>query len=94
MAFVIATLDPTDLAIATVAAIAIAGVVGTRTSDWYVSSAGTGLVVLLMSSLSGPEALTITYEERLIETAVGATLAIAFGVLAPALIVRSSPARR
>jgi hypothetical protein len=89
----IAAFGPSDLAIAVVVALAIAGVVATRGSDWYVTSAGTGLIGLLLSSLSGTDALTSTYQERLLETAIGAALAILFGLVVPELIARRSRAR-
>ena len=93
VAVVIAGVGPSAFAIAVLTALAITFVVGTRSSDWYVSAAGTGLTVLLMSSLSGPDALTLTYRERLVETAIGAGLAVVFGVVAPALAARAGPSR-
>lgn len=79
-------LDPSSIGIAIVVALALALIVGTRTSTWYLSSGGTGLVVLLMAGLSGSSAFEATYTERLVETAIGAMLALLLGVLAPRLL--------
>ncbi len=88
VAVIVAALDPSNIGIAVITAVAVAAVVGTRGSNWYVSPAGIGLVVLLMSSLSGPDALAMSYRERLVETAIGGGLALLFGVLIPTLAVR------
>jgi uncharacterized membrane protein YccC len=93
VAALIATFDPTTLGIAVVTALAVAAIIGTRTSRWYLSSAGTGLVVLLMSGVSGADALATTYRERLLETAIGAALAIGFGVVLPSVLERVAPPR-
>jgi hypothetical protein len=84
-------LDPTSIAISVVVAASVAAIIGTRTSAWYLSSAGTGLVVLLMSGVSTSGSFAETYAERLVETATGAALAMIFGVLVPRLIWARRP---
>jgi len=55
-----------------------------RTSRWYVAGAGSGLIVLLISGISGTREFDISFAERLLETALGAGLALTFGVVIPA----------
>ena len=58
--------------------------IAVRTSRWYVASAGSGLIVLLISGISGTREFDIFFAERLLETALGAGLALTFGVAIPA----------
>jgi hypothetical protein len=71
---------PTEVALAVVTVAAIAAMVAVRTSRWYVVPAGTALVVLLMSGLAGAQEFQVSFAERLLETALGAGLALIFGV--------------
>jgi uncharacterized membrane protein YccC len=64
----------------------VTAIVATRTSRWYVSSAGTGLVVLLMSAVSGDDEFKLAFADRLLETTIGAVLAVGFGVVLPAVL--------
>jgi hypothetical protein len=62
---------------------AIAAMVAVRTSRWYVTGAGSGLIVLLISGVAGMHVLEVSFAERLLETALGAGLALTFGVAIP-----------
>jgi uncharacterized membrane protein YccC len=69
------------MAVVTVAA--IAAMVAARTSRWYVTGAGSGLIVLLISGVAGTRVFDVSFAERLLETALGAGLALSFGVAVP-----------
>ena len=75
---------PAEIALAVVTIAAIAAMTAVRTSRWYVASAGSGLIVLLISGISGTREFDISFAERLLETALGAGLALTFGVAIPA----------
>jgi hypothetical protein len=77
---------PTEVALAVVTVAAIAATVAVRTSRWYVVPAGTALVVLLLSGVAGRQVFQISFAERLLETAIGAGLALTFGVAFPAAV--------
>jgi uncharacterized membrane protein YccC len=74
---------PTEIALAVVTVAAIAAMVAVRTSRWYVTGAGSGLIVLLISGVAGTHAFDVSFAERLLETALGAGLALSFGVAVP-----------
>jgi uncharacterized membrane protein YccC len=71
---------PTEVALAVVAVAAVAAMVAVRTSRWYVVPAGTALLVLLMSGVAGGHLFQVSFAERLLETAIGAGLALTVGV--------------
>ncbi len=75
-----------EAAIIVIAVCSVAAMVGTRTSRWYVSAAGSGLVVLLISGVSSTEAFEHAFGDRIFETLLGAALALLLGVLAPRLL--------
>jgi hypothetical protein len=75
---------PTEIALAVITVAAIAAMVAVRTSRWYVTGAGSGLIVLLMSGVAGTQVFEVSFAERLLETALGAGLALSFGVAIPA----------
>jgi hypothetical protein len=75
---------PAEIAIAIVTVAVIAAMVAVRTSRWYVTGAGSGLLVLLISGISGRHVFDVTFAERLLETAIGAGLALTFGITIPA----------
>jgi hypothetical protein len=77
---------PTEIALALVTLSAISAMVAVRTSRWYVAPAGAALVVLLVSGLAGEDVFAVSFVERLVETAIGAGLALAFGVALPSLV--------
>jgi uncharacterized membrane protein YccC len=60
--------------------------VATRSSHWYVTAAGSGLVVLLISGVSSTEAFEHAFSDRILETLLGAALALLLGVLAARLL--------
>jgi uncharacterized membrane protein YccC len=74
---------PTEIALAIVTVAAIAAMVAVRTSRWYIVPAGSGIVVLLASGAAGTHVLDVTFTERIAETALGAGLALTFGVAIP-----------
>jgi hypothetical protein len=74
---------PTEVALAVITVAAIAAMVAVRTSRWYVTGAGSGLIVLLISGVAGTRAFDVSFAERLLETALGAGLALSFGVAIP-----------
>jgi uncharacterized membrane protein YccC len=77
---------PTEVALAVFTVAAIAATVAVRTSRWYVVPAGTALVVLLISGVAGRQVFQVSFAERLLETAIGAGLALTFGVGFPAAV--------
>ena len=80
---------PAELALA---AAAVAAMVAVRTSRWYVTSAGSGLIVLLISGVEHPRPFAVSFADRLLETALGAGLALLFGVAVPAGLRRARAA--
>jgi hypothetical protein len=75
---------PTEIALAIVTVAGVAGMVAVRTSRWYVTSAGSGFIVLLVSGISGTAEFQISFIDRIVETAIGAGLALACGIAIPA----------
>ena len=74
-----------EVLLAAVALAAITAVVATRTSRWYVSSFGSALIVLLLSGVNGTADFHVAFRDRLLETALGAGLAVAVGIIAALL---------
>src|SRR4051812_13222527 len=74
---------PTEIAIAIITVGAVSAMIAVRTSRWYVASAGSGLVVLLVSGVSGASAFAVSFRDRIVETALGACLALTFGLIVP-----------
>jgi hypothetical protein len=75
---------PTETALAIVTIAAIAAMIAVRTSRWYIAPAGSGIIVMLVSGAAGTRVLDVTFTERITETALGAGLALFFGVAIPA----------
>jgi hypothetical protein len=75
-----------ELPLAIIAVCAVTAAVAVRTSRWYVSSAGAGLVVVLMSGVSSTEDFLHAFGDRIVQTLVGAGMAVVLGVLVPKLI--------
>lgn len=74
--------DPSDVVLAAIALGAMAAVVATRGSRWYVSAFGSGLIVLLISGVDGTADFEMSFRDRLLETAIGAGLAVVLGLAA------------
>jgi uncharacterized membrane protein YccC len=74
---------PTEIALAIVTVAAIAAMIAVRASRWYIAPAGSGVIVMLVSGAAGPRVLDVTFTERITETALGAGLALTFGVAIP-----------
>ncbi len=77
--------------LAAAALVALTAVIATRTSRWYVSSFGSALIVLLLSGVNGTADFDVAFRDRLLETAIGAGLAVAVGIIA-ALLAAIAPA--
>ena len=75
--------EPTEIALAVVTIAAIAAMIAVRTSRWYIAPAGSGIIVMLVSGAAGTRVLDVTFTERITETALGAGLALTFGVAIP-----------
>jgi Fusaric acid resistance protein-like len=75
-----------EIGLAVIAVAAITAMVATRSSRWYVAPAGSGLVVLLVSGVSSTKDFEVTLDDRLIGTAIGAALALTFGIALPRLV--------
>jgi uncharacterized membrane protein YccC len=82
---------PSEVVLAVVTVAGVAAVVAVRSSRWYVTSAGTGLLVLLASGVASRDEFAISFVERLGETALGAGLALLFGVAVPLGLRRVAP---
>lgn len=79
---------PAAAVLAVVVLATLAAILAVRASPWYVTAAGTGLLALLASGVAGDEEFRITLDDRLLETLVGALLAVAFGVGFPRIARR------
>jgi uncharacterized membrane protein YccC len=77
---------PAEIALAVFTVAAVAAMVATRGSRWYVAPGGSAFVVLLMSGAASAHAFDVSFAERLVETAIGAALAVVFGVAIPAAL--------
>ncbi len=75
-----------EAALAAITVLTVSAMIATRTSAWYVMSAGSGLLVLLMSGISSTQQFELSFHDRLVETAIGAALAMLFGVITPRLL--------
>lgn len=78
--------DVGDVVIAIVAVCGVTAAVAVHTSRWYVTSAGTGLVVVLMSGVSSTEAFHHAFGDRIVETIIGAALALLLGIGVPRIV--------
>jgi uncharacterized membrane protein YccC len=74
---------PAEIAVALLVVAAVGSMVAVRTSRWYVAPAGSALIILLMSGATSRSAFDISFAERLVETAIGAALALTFGIAVP-----------
>lgn len=80
--------QPPDLMLAVVIIGVVAAIVATRTSRWYVTPAGTAILVMLLIGVSAPDELRYALLERFGETLLGVALAYVFGVAVPFLLNR------
>jgi hypothetical protein len=92
-AWLVVRYQPADLLLAVVIVGVVAAIVATRTSRWYVTSAGTGILVMLLIGLSAPDELRYALLERFGETLLGVALAYTFGVAVPFLLNRRAQDR-
>ena len=74
---------PTEVVLAIVTVATVSAMVAVRTSRWYITGAGGALIVLLISGVSGIHEFKVSFAERLLETALGAGLALTLGVAIP-----------
>jgi Fusaric acid resistance protein-like len=77
---------PAEIVVAFLVVAAIGAMVAVRTSRWYVAPAFSALIVLLLSGATSSNAFDISFTERLVETAMGAALALTFGSAIPRLV--------
>jgi fusaric acid resistance family protein len=77
---------PAEIVVAVLVVAAIGAMVAVRTSRWYVAPAFSALIVLLLSGATSRNAFDISFSERVIETAIGAALALTFGIAIPRLV--------
>ena len=82
-----------EAALAAITVFTVSAMIATRTSPWYVTSAGTGLLVLLMSGVSSTQQFQLSFHDRILETVIGAGLALLFGVVVPRAARRDGRAR-
>ena len=85
-AWLVVRQEPTGLLLAAVVVGAVAAVLATRSSRWYLTPAGTVTMVMLLVGTTMPDMLGYTLTERLRDTLLGVSLAYAFGVVAPSLL--------
>ena len=85
-AWLVVRYQPADLLLAVIIVGVVAAMAATRTSRWYVTSAGTAVLVMLLIGTSEPNQLRYALTERFGETLLGVALAYVFGVAAPFLI--------
>ena len=55
---------------------ALAAILATRNSRWYVSPFGTALIVLLISGINGTTEFQVSFHDRILETTIGALAVI------------------
>ena len=79
---------PTDIALAIILVTAISAMVAVRTSGWYLAPAGSALILLLLSGALSRNAFDASFRDRVAETAIGAALALLFGVALPFVLGR------
>jgi hypothetical protein len=79
---------PAEAALAMIVVATVAAMVAVRSSRWYVTAAGSGLLVLLLSGVSSRQEFSMAFHDRVLETAIGAGLALVFGVGIPRLTAR------
>jgi hypothetical protein len=65
--------------------VAMAGAGGTRQSRWYVTPAFSTFFVFLLLLYSDPQTATSRFNQRVLETLLGVSLAYIFGLAVPAL---------
>jgi uncharacterized membrane protein YccC len=76
LAGVVAAVDLSDAALAMLTGVALAAMVASRRSGWYVAPAATALVVVLVSGLDDSSQFRVAVVDRLVETGIGAALAL------------------
>ena len=74
-----------EVAVAVIGMCTVTAMVAIRTSRWYVSAAGSGLV-LLISGVSSTQEFQHAFGDRIFETLLGAALALFLGVVVPRLL--------
>jgi uncharacterized membrane protein YccC len=74
-----------EVAVAVIGMCTVTAMVAIRTSRWYVSAAGSGLV-LLISGVSSTQEFQHAFGDRIFETLLGAALALFVGVVVPRLL--------
>jgi hypothetical protein len=80
--------QPPDLTLAVMIIGVVAAIVATRTSRWYVTPAGTAILVMLLIGVSAPDELRYAMLDRFSEVLLGVVLAYVFGVAIPFVLSR------
>ncbi len=91
-AWLVVQYGPSELLLAITVVAIVAAILATRGSRWYVASAGTAALVMLLVGESTPDTLGYTLTERLGETLLGVALAYLFGVAVPLVLKRFAKA--
>jgi uncharacterized membrane protein YgaE (UPF0421/DUF939 family) len=82
-------LDPSGVAIGVAVAVALACMVATQGSRWYVTPTFTTYVVFILLLWDHPTDTAWRFAERNIETLIGVAIALFYGVLIPLIIRRT-----
>jgi uncharacterized membrane protein YccC len=72
---------------------AIGTAIGLRISRWYMTPGFTALVVVLVAGVGSVHDFEVVFVDRLVETTIGAAIALTFGVFVPDVIARRRLAR-
>jgi uncharacterized membrane protein YccC len=80
--------QPPDFMLAVMIIGVVAAIVATRTSRWYVTPAGTAILVMLLIGVSAPDELRYAMLDRFGEVLLGVVLAYVFGVAIPFVLSR------
>jgi hypothetical protein len=81
-------------AVAALVAVVFVATIATRTSRWYLASAGTAVLILraILYGITDANALHDTSWTRVVENVLGAAIALFYGLLIPSFLARRSHA--
>jgi hypothetical protein len=79
-------------ATAAVIAVVFIATIATRTSQWYLASAGTAVLILfaILYGSTDADAISDTSWTRVVENVIGAAIALFYGLIVPSLLARRS----
>lgn len=86
------TLGLSAAATAALIAVVFIATIATRTSQWYVASAGTAVLILfaILYGSTDADSISDTSWTRVVENIIGAAIALFYGLLVPSLAARRS----